>query len=42
MCFIRFSKQKSLIFFKTKGLNNFKTAFDLVSYVVGIRYLPAT
>ena len=41
MYFIRFSKQKSLSFFKTKGLNNFKTAFDLVSYVVSIGCLPA-
>ena len=30
---MRFSKQKSLYSFKTKGVNNFKTAFDLVAYI---------
>ena len=31
---IRFSKQKSCHSFKTKGVSNFKTAFDLASYFV--------
>ena len=30
----RFSKQKSFHSFKTKGVNNFKIAFDLASYTV--------
>ena len=31
---ISFSKQKSFRSFKTKGVSNFKTAFDLASYIV--------
>ena len=31
---IRFSKQKSFHSFKTKGVSNFKTAFDLALYIV--------
>ena len=31
---IRLSKQKSFHSFKTKGVSNFKTAFDLASYFV--------
>ena len=31
---IRLSKQKSFHSFKTKGVSNFKTAFDLTSYTV--------
>ena len=31
---IRFSKQKSFHSFKTKGVRNFKTAFDLALYIL--------
>ena len=31
---VRFSKQKSFHSFKTKGVSNFKTAFDLALYIV--------
>ena len=31
---IRFSEQKSFHSLKTKGVSNFKTAFDLASYTV--------
>ena len=34
MLSIRFSKQKSFHSFKTKGVSNFRTAFDLASYNV--------
>ena len=34
MSSIRFSKQKSFHSFKTKGVSNFKTAFDAALYTV--------